>query len=106
MILRVAPGGIVLLIALAGSVCGQDDDSLASTFLTGKNSPHDVIICGNVTWNGISCRSSYLALNLAITRSCFLTVSDSDDSSGLSYFDEDHSIQLHTHTHTHIRSVS
>lgn len=39
MILRVAPGGIVLLLALVGSVGGQDDDSLASTFLSGKN--HD-----------------------------------------------------------------
>jgi len=37
MILRAAPGGIVLLLALAGSVGGQDDDSLASTFLSGKN---------------------------------------------------------------------
>ncbi|KAH0947940.1 hypothetical protein HN011_001478 [Eciton burchellii] len=35
MILRAAPGGIVLLLALAGSVGGQDDDSLASTFLSG-----------------------------------------------------------------------
>lgn len=37
MILRAAPGGIVLLLALVGSVRGQDDDSLASTFLSGKD---------------------------------------------------------------------
>jgi len=37
MILRVAPKGIVLLLALIGLVGGQDDDSLASTFLSGKN---------------------------------------------------------------------
>ncbi|XP_014470670.1 PREDICTED: serine proteinase stubble isoform X2 [Dinoponera quadriceps] len=35
MILRVAPGGIVLLLAFAGTVGGQDDDSLASTFISG-----------------------------------------------------------------------
>lgn len=42
MILRVGPGGIVLLLALAGSVGGQDDDSLASSFISGKN--HCLII--------------------------------------------------------------
>lgn len=53
MILRVAPGGIVLLLALAGSVGGQDDDSLASSFISGKNRPyHDVIVCGR-TLRGI-----------------------------------------------------
>ncbi|KYN43833.1 Plasma kallikrein [Trachymyrmex septentrionalis] len=35
MILRAAPEGIVLLLALIGLVGGQDDDSLASTFLSG-----------------------------------------------------------------------
>ncbi|XP_071647011.1 protein masquerade isoform X2 [Temnothorax longispinosus] len=35
MILRAAPGGIVLLLALIGLVGAQDDDSLASTFLSG-----------------------------------------------------------------------
>ncbi|XP_020296981.1 serine proteinase stubble [Pseudomyrmex gracilis] len=35
MILRAALGGIVLLLTLAGSVGEQDDDSLASTFLSG-----------------------------------------------------------------------
>lgn len=37
MILRAAPEGIVLLLALIGLVGAQDDDSLASTFLSGKN---------------------------------------------------------------------
>lgn len=37
MILRAAPKGIVLLLALIGLVGAQDDDSLASTFLSGKN---------------------------------------------------------------------
>ncbi|TGZ51933.1 hypothetical protein DBV15_11765 [Temnothorax longispinosus] len=36
MILRAAPGGIVLLLALIGLVGAQDDDSLASTFLSGR----------------------------------------------------------------------
>lgn len=35
MILRAAPEGIVLLLALFGLVGAQDDDSLASTFLSG-----------------------------------------------------------------------
>ncbi|XP_012529808.1 protein masquerade isoform X1 [Monomorium pharaonis] len=35
MILRAAPWGIVLLFVLVGLVGGQDDDSLASTFLSG-----------------------------------------------------------------------
>ncbi|XP_011631223.1 protein masquerade [Pogonomyrmex barbatus] len=35
MILRATSGGIVLLLALVGLVGGQDDDSLASTFLSG-----------------------------------------------------------------------
>lgn len=41
MILKAASGGIVLLLLLAGSVEGQDDDSLASTFLSGKNHIYD-----------------------------------------------------------------
>ncbi|XP_011266969.1 protein masquerade [Camponotus floridanus] len=35
MILRIASGSIILLIVLVRSVAGQDDDSLANTFLSG-----------------------------------------------------------------------
>lgn len=37
MILRTAPGAIVLFLLLTGSIVAQDDDSLAGSFLSGKS---------------------------------------------------------------------
>lgn len=48
MILRINSGSIILLIVLVRSVAGQDDDSLANTFLSGKTYLQSII--ENIIW--------------------------------------------------------